>query len=242
MRTFKWNSYIAELIGTFALVFAGSMSVTLYSGAGNLGVLSIAFAHGLTLMMMVYAIGQISGCHINPAVTIGVWITRKISGFDGTMYIIFQLIGAALAGVGHAAILPTSSAATFGVPTVASTITQPAGLAVEAILTFFLVFVIFGTALNPKSSPGFAGLAIGMALAVGLILGGPLTGGALNPARWFGAAVAVNSLSEYWVYIFGPIIGGGLAAYLYNALFLKPEESSPSQSAAQSVRARKKKV
>lgn len=225
MYVFKWEKYIAELVGTFALVFFGSMSVTLYSGAGaNLGFLSIAFAHGLTLLIMVYSLGPISGCHINPAVTIGVWIARKISSFDGVLYIIFQLLGAALAGVVHAAVLP-APVDDFGIPRVAPTITEPTGLIIEAILTFFLVFVIFGTALNPKAPPGIAGAAIGMALTIGLIIGGPLTGGALNPARWFGPAVAANSLDEFWVYIFGPIIGGGLAAYLYTALFLKAEKS-----------------
>ncbi len=223
MYTLKWNKYIAELIGTFALVLFGSMSVTLYAGAGdNLGFLSIAFAHGLTLLILVYSIGPISGCHINPAVTIGAWIARKISSFDGVMYIIFQLLGAALAGVVHAAIL-RSSTANFGIPTVAAN-NEAVGLVIEAILTFFLVFTIFGTAMNPKSPPGFAGLAIGMALTLGLIMGGPITGGALNPARWFGPAIAANSLGQWWVYVFGPIIGGGLAAYVYSTLFMKTEK------------------
>ncbi len=228
MQTFKWEAYGAELIGTFALVFVGSMAVTLYAGVGNLGMLSVAFAHGLILMVMVYAIGSISGCHINPAVTIGVWVAKKISAFDSIMYIVFQLIGAALAGVVHAAIYSTTTPQTFGVPTVAtylpfsaSSFSEPSGLALEAILTFFLVFVIFGTALNPKSTPGFAGLAIGMTLTIGLIIGGPLTGGALNPARWFGVAVAINDLGEWWVYTFGPIIGGIAAAAVYNFFFLK---------------------
>ncbi len=225
MYTFKWDKYIAELIGTFALVFMGSMSVSLYSPASrNLGWLPIAFAHGLTLMILVYSIGGISGCHINPAVTLGAWITRKISDFEGIMYIIFQLLGAALAGVVHAALYPTPPSL-FGVPTVSDAITQPAGLVIEAILTFFLVWVVFATALNPKSPPAIAGIAIGMTLTIGLIIGGPLTGGALNPARWFGSAVAVNSLGEWWVYTFGPIIGGALAAYSYDAFFLKQEKS-----------------
>ncbi len=223
MYTFAWDKYIAELIGTFALVLFGSMSVTLYSGSfERLGFLSIAFAHGLTLLILVYSIGPISGCHINPAVTIGVWIARKISSFEVVMYIIFQLLGAALAGVVHAAILPATSA-NFGIPTVAVG-NEPTGLVIEAILTFFLVFTIFGTALNPKTPQGFAGIAIGMALTLGLIMGGPITGGALNPARWFGPAIAANSLGQWWVYIFGPIIGGGLAAYLYSTLFMKTEK------------------
>jgi MIP family channel proteins len=223
MYTFTWNKYIAELIGTFALVLFGSMSVTLYARAGaNLGFLSIAFAHGLTLLILVYSIGPISGCHINPAVTIGVWIAKKISSFEGVMYIIFQLLGAALAGVVHAAILPATTA-NFGIPTVAAG-NEATGLVIEAILTFFLVFTVFGTAINPKAPPGVAGVAIGMALTVGLIMGGPITGGALNPARWFGPAIAANSLNQWWVYIFGPIIGGGLAAYLYSTLFMKTEK------------------
>ncbi len=228
MQTYKWEAYSAELIGTFALVFVGSMAVTLYGSAfDNLGILSVAFAHGLTLMVMVYAIGEISGSHINPAVTIGVWIARKISAFDGIMYIIFQLIGATLAGVVHAAIYSTPTATAFGVPTVnTNLISEPTGLALEAILTFFLVFVIFGTALNPKSTPGFAGLAIGMTLTIGLIIGGPLTGGALNPARWFGVAVAINDLGEWWVYTLGPIIGGAVAAIVYEFFFLKSTEKT----------------
>ena len=223
MYAFTWDKYIAEFIGTFALVLFGSMSVTLYASAGdNLGFLSVAFAHGLTLLILVYSIGPISGCHINPAVTIGAWIARKISSFAGVMYIIFQLLGAALAGVVHAAILPATPG-NFGIPTVASN-NEPTGLVIEAILTFFLVFTIFGTAMNPKSPPGVAGVAIGLALALGLIIGGPITGGALNPARWFGPALAANSLGQWWIYIFGPIIGGGLAAFLYSTLFMKKEK------------------
>ncbi len=223
MYTLTWDKYIAELIGTFALVLFGSMSVTLYARADNLGSLTIAFAHGFTLLILVYSIGPISGCHINPAVTIGAWIARKISSFEGVMYIIFQLLGAALAGVVHVAILPANTPAKFGVPIVAAG-NEPTGLVIEAILTFFLVFTIFGTAMNPKSPPGVAGVAIGMALTLGLIMGGPITGGALNPARWFGPAIAANSLGQWWVYIFGPIIGGGLAAYLYSTLFMKTEK------------------
>ncbi len=223
MYALTWDKYVAELIGTFALVLFGSMSVTLYASAGaNLGFLSIAFAHGLTLLILVYSIGPISGCHINPAVTIGAWIARKISSFEGIMYIIFQLLGAAFAGVVHAAILPTTPS-NFGIPTVAAG-KEPTGLVIEAILTFFLVFTIFGTAMNPKSPPGVAGVAIGMALTLGLIMGGPITGGALNPARWFGPAIAANRLDQWWVYIFGPIIGGGLAAYIYSTLFMKTEK------------------
>jgi MIP family channel proteins len=222
MYTFTWNKYIAELIGTFALVLFGSMSVTLYGA--SLDFLSIAFAHGLTLLILVYSIGPISGCHINPAVTIGAWIGKKISSFDGVMYIIFQLLGSALAGVVHIAILPVTKLANFGIPTVAAG-NEPTGLVIEAILTFFLVLTIFGTAMNPKSPPGVAGVAIGLALTLGLIIGGPITGGALNPARWFGPAVAANSLAQWWVYIFGPIIGGGLAAYLYSTFFMKTEKS-----------------
>lgn len=223
MYKFTWNKYIAELIGTFALVLFGSMSVTLYGGLiGRLGFLSIAFAHGLTLLILVYSIGPISGCHINPAVTIGAWIAKKISSFEGVMYIIFQLLGAALAGVVHAAILPAAPA-DFGIPSVAAN-NAATGLVIEAILTFFLVFTIFGTAMNPKSPPGVAGVAIGMALTLGLIMGGPITGGALNPARWFGPAIAANSLGQWWVYILGPIIGGSLAAYVYSTLFMKSEK------------------
>lgn len=229
MRTFKWDAYIAELIGTFVLVFVGSVSVTVYEGnvayAGHNGILPIALAHGLALMIMVYTIGQISGCHINPAVTVGMWITRKISDFDGAMYIIFQLIGAAFAGVLHEAILPNVGApGNYGLTYVnTDVISEPTGLLVEAVLTFLLVFVVFGTVFHPKAQPGFAGLAIGMTLAAGIIIGGPLTGGALNPARWFGPAVTSGELSEFWVYFLGPIIGGAIAAVLYNMLFLKGE-------------------
>lgn len=220
------QAYIAEFIGTFALVFFGSVSVTIFLPV--LGVSSpaasfigIAFAHGLILMVMVYAIGTISGCHINPAITITAVALRKMDVEDGAAYLVAQVVGATFAGLAHFVILPGNGALTkFGLPSPSSVIGQSDAVAtvVELIITFFLMFSVYAVLYTDKVPAGASGLLIGMTLAADILIAGPLTGGAANPARALGPAIASGSFGSLWVYWVGPIIGAVLAGFVYQYL------------------------
>lgn len=205
------KKYAAELIGTFALVFIGAGSVVIASVSGNVGLVGVAFAHGFILMAMVYALGSISGCHINPAVTAAMWAARKIDTKEAAGYITFQLMGAAIAGFSLLYLFPTSPV-NLGVTDLASSVTLFNGIAIEAVLTFLLVFVVFSAREN-------VGLAIGSTLFVSILFGGSLTGAALNPARAFGPALAANYWNTQLVYWAGPILGGLAAAFVYQGIF-----------------------
>lgn len=217
---------LAEGVSTFALVFigAGSILANDFIG-GGLGILGIALAHGLILMTMIYAIGHISGGHVNPAVTVGMMVARKIGVRLGVLYIIAQLVGAAVGGYLLSVIFASSpTELALGATQLAAGISQDMGILIEAVLTFFLVFVVFGVAVDKRAPQGFAGLAIGLTLALGILFGGGLTGAALNPARSFGPALAANFWNSHvMVYWIGPLIGGIVAALIYKFGFLKGE-------------------
>lgn len=216
--------YFAELIGTFVLVFAGAGAVIANSATnGAVGVVGIALAHGIALMSMVYVFGNLSGAHINPAVTIAFLFARKIKLETAVGYILFQLAGSVLAGIALLAVFPLApSTAYLGVPALNTSagMTSSLGAGIEAVLTFFLVFTVFGLALDKKNSTPMVGLAVGLVLALGLIVGGPFTGAALNPARWFGPAMVSQYFSNWWVYIVGPIVGALVAAVVYLDAFM----------------------
>ena len=226
----KISAYLAELIGTYALVLFGPMSVTIFASIlefNSASLFSIGITFGMIVMIMIYSIGQVSGCHINPAVTISLLALRKIKINDAIAYIVCQLIGAALAGLTHRAILPEAGAkVNYGLTLPGAAIGGNEAIAflVEAILTFFLLFTIMGTALHPKATPGWAGFAIGMIVAVDIWVGGPLTGASMNPARTFGPAIASGVWRAHWVYWAGPIIGGLIAAFLYQYAFIKEQK------------------
>ncbi len=207
---------IAELIGTFALIYVGVLVIS----HGNANLTGIALAHGLTIGIMVSATMSISGGQLNPAVTLGLMSVRKLSPAQGGVNIAAQLIGGILAGFLAKASL-VGTAAMGGIPDLANGVSLSTGILVETILTFFLVFVIFGTAVDRRFNSRIGGLAIGFAVAVGIFAGGPITGAAMNPARWMGAAVAANSYSNAAVFIVGPILGGILAAMVYQYAFLR---------------------
>ena len=211
----------AEFVGTFALVFIGVGSV-IFSG-GQL--VAIAFAHGLAIAVMVSAVGHISGGHFNPAVTFGFLVTRRMAPALGAIYVVTQLLAAGVAMLALKAIFPDEPSLDPGVPTVAEQITTGAGLLTEAILTFFLVWVVFATATDPRGTfKAVAGLAIGLTITVDILGGGPLTGAAMNPARAFGPELVQGEWSDFWVYWVGPLAGGGLAALAYELLYLRPLE------------------
>ncbi len=213
---------VAEFIGTFALIFmgAGSIIMDAYTG-GGVGLVGIALAHGFVLAIVVTATMNISGGHINPAVTIGLLLTGRTDAKTAIFYIPAQLAGAVVAGFALKALYPGAAAAavSLGTPVLAEGISFGRGIAIEALLTFMLMFAIFGTAVDPRA-PKVGGFGIGLVLIFAILAGGPLTGASLNPARTFGPALAAGVWSNHLVYWIGPIVGAGTAAVLYTTLFM----------------------
>jgi aquaporin TIP len=216
------KTFLAELIGTFGLIFFGAGAILQHVTTQSVGTTGIALAHGLAIMLGVYLFGHISGGHFNPAVSFGMALTRRLSWGGMLRYWIAQLLGAALAAwVLSMAYRGGPLEAHLGTPVVDPTITPTMAAFIEAILTFFLVAVFFATAVDPRSTKGFAGLAIGMTMTMDILMAGALTGGAVNPARAFGPAFLAGYWQDHWVYWVGPLIGGGLAALLYDRFFLE---------------------
>jgi MIP family channel proteins len=234
----KPQKLVAEFIGTFALIFFGAGSIcadqylrTSSNGQIGLGLLGIALAHGLAIGIMVSALGHISGGHFNPAISFGIWVTRRISTFDLVAYWIAQLLGAVTAAY-LLRRLPVDvwGPVQLGTPDLASGITRTNGIIFEAIMTFFLVFVVFATAVDERGAFNkIAGFAIGLTITMGALFGGPFTGAAINPARAFGPALAANHWSNHGVYWIGPLAGGLVAGWLYDTLFLGRKEPKPLQ-------------
>ena len=214
---------IAELIGTFAFVFIGAGSIIAnVLTHGSLGLPGIALAHGLALSIMITAFAATSGGHINPAVTIAMLVTRRIAPLLGILYIVAQLVGATLAGLLLEAVYPPLvwQAAQLGTPLLAPGVSVGTGVLVEAVLTFFLLLAVFGTAVDPRA-PKIGGFGIGLTVAFDILVGGALTGAAMNPARSFGPALAGGFWQSEWVYWVGPIIGAVLAALIYQYVILR---------------------
>ncbi len=215
----------AEFIGAFALVFFGEGAVCAYrfmNAAPELGLFAIAIAHGLAIALMICALGQVSGGHFNPAVTIGFWVTKRISTIEAISYWVAQVAGAVAAAFLLRAVVPeeTWRAAALGAPGLARDFTVFSGLILEAVTTFFLVLTVFATAVDERnSSRSYAGFCIGLIIALGIVVAGPFTGGALNPARAFGPALAANHWANQGVYWVGPLLGGFFAGLLYDSFF-----------------------
>jgi len=235
---------MAECFGTFVLVFGGVGSAVLAgSKIGNVGV---ALAFGLALLGMVYTIGPISGCHVNPAVTAGVLLARKISAKDAAAYVVGQIVGAIIAA---GLILLIARGAAGGYDLVEAGLGangfgahSPAGyslgsaLGAEVILTMFLVITVLGST-DIKAPVGFAGIAIGLVLTLIHLVGIPITNTSVNPARSIGPAIFVGdwAISQLWVFIVAPIIGAALAAGIYGAIRLRPAELIPTRLAEQAL-------
>lgn len=220
---------LAEFVGTFTLIFvaAGAICADQYLHAANTGVISlfaIASAYGLATAVMVSALAHISGGHLNPAVTIGFWVTKKISTLDALSYWAAQLAGATLAAYLLTVVMPESTwrATGLGTPDLATDFTRFHGILLEAIITFFTVFVFFATASDPRGSFNkIAGFAVGLAVTMNVLVAFPLTGAAMNPARAFGPALVARHWMNQGVYWVGPLIGGVIAGWLYNSFLLK---------------------
>lgn len=225
------QKFVAEFLGVFTLVFAGAGSICAdaflrSTDSGGVGLLGIALAHGLALVVMISAMGHISGGHFNPAITLGFWVTKKLGTVEAITYWVAQLAGGIAAAFLLTVILPEDvwRNAGLGTPELARDFSRTNGMILEAIATFFLVWVVFGTAADSKSSSGkFAGVAIGLTVTMGILFAGPFTGAALNPARAFGPALIASKWLNHGVYWVGPLFGGFLAGLLYNTLYLRKQ-------------------
>lgn len=225
------KKYTAELVGTLVLVFGGVGSAVL--PGGKIGHLGVAFAFGLSLLAMVYTIGPISGCHINPAVTFGMLVSKKIGSKDAVAYMIAQIVGAIIAAalifyVANGAPNANPVAAGFGAngygehsPGLYS---MGAALLTEIVLTAFLVLTVLG-ATDVKAPVGFAGVAIGLVLTLIHLVGIPVTNTSVNPARSIGPAIFVGgwALPQLWLFIIAPLAGAVLAAMIYGAIRIPDE-------------------
>jgi aquaporin Z len=227
MNNFK--KYWAELIGTFALVFIGCGSAVI--AGQRIGFLGIALAFGLTVLAMVYAIGSISGCHINPAITVSMLAAGKIKAKDALGYIIAQCVGAVIASAVLAAIakgLPGYSVSVIGLGQNGYGGHSPMGYSLfscfiaEVVLTALFLFVIFGST-SENAPKGFAGISIGLSLVFIHLVGIPITGTSVNPARSLGPALLVRgtALSQVWLFLVAPILGGLLTALIWKSIFEK---------------------
>ncbi len=222
------KKYLAEMVGTFVLTFLGcGTAVALGCGSDTASIVGTAIAFGLAVVAMAYTIGGISGCHINPAITLGVFLSGRMSAKDCGMYMVFQVIGAILAAALLAGIVATipidavngiittktgANACAFGVTN---------GLIVEIVLTMIFVLVVLGaTAKTNGATNNFAGLAIGLSLILIHLVGIHFTGTSVNPARSIGPALfeCGDALNQLWVFIVGPFIGGALAALIWKII------------------------
>jgi len=216
---------VAEFIGVFMLVFigGGAMIMDLYKpGAVPLG--GIAAAHGLAYAIAVTATLSISGGHVNPAITVGLWSIGRIDTKKAALYVVAQLLGAVVAALVLRWLMPVSAGhnAMYGTFNVADDITIPGAILIEAFLTFFLAFAMMGTAVDP-AAPKVGGFGVGLTLWMCILAGGPLTGAALNPARAFGPALIAGEWHAQFAYWIGPIIGAIVAMQVYERVLLKKE-------------------
>ena len=212
---------VAEAVGTFLFFFiAAGAALAVTGGDPAATLLVVALAHGVVLAVMVSALGAVSGGHFNPAVTLGLWVAGKIALARGAAYMVAQLVGAAAAGYGLVYVFGDVSGS---VPALGAGVDMVQGIVLEAVMTVVLLLAVFGTAVDPRG-PRIGGLAIGLAVAVDILFGGPLTGAAMNPARWFGPAIAAGAFDNWWVWWIGPFVGAAVAALLYRFIFAAPDQ------------------
>jgi aquaporin Z len=219
-----WNGVIAEVIGTFMFFFVGIGAVATLDRAGAAvdpaaALIVVALAHGIVLAVLVSALGPVSGGHFNPAITFGVWLAGQIPGRRALSYVIAQLIGGLVAAWSLRAVFSATVSPNLGTPALGTGIDPLVGVGIEAVLTLVLLVAVFGTAIDPRGSK-VGGLAIGFAVGADILMGGPLTGAAMNPARWFGPAAVTGAWDNSYVWIVGPLIGAAVAALLYRFFFL----------------------
>jgi MIP family channel proteins len=223
------QKFAAELIGTFGVVFiaTGAICADQYlhaAGASRLGSVGCALAYGLAVAVMVSAFQHISVAHFNPAITVGLWVTRRLGTLVGLSYCVAQLVGALAASLLLAAIVPDTiwRPVALGAPDLTTDFTRMHGMLLEAILTFFVVLAALAKAVDAKGlSQQAAPIVVGLAVTIGSLVGAPFTGGALNPVRAFGPALVAHHWQNHGVYWLGPLFGAIFAAFLYDRLFLR---------------------
>lgn len=224
-----WRATVAEFIATLLFIFLGAGTVVVTGGVMNEGLTSarlvaIALAHGLAIALLVAATAKISGGHINPAVTFGALVTGKIDIAKAVMYVVAQLVGAIVGALLLKGVIPAAAQGNLGAHGLGAGVSAGGGLLAEIVLTFALVFVVFATAMDPKGLGHLAPAAIGLTVLVDHLLGVPVTGASMNPARSFGPALVAGAWDSHWIFWIGPLIGGGLAALVYEFLFLRRRE------------------
>jgi MIP family channel proteins len=212
-------AFVAETIGTFLLVFfiCGFISV---ASAGGFDLAGLALTHAFALAVLIYALGGTSGAHFNPAVTFALWSIKKISTPNAVVYVVCQCIGGVLGALVVLLLFkdvgdPVNYGATQIHPSVLHNGSVWLALIAEALGTFMLMWAIMGLAVNPRGEAALAGLGIGAALGVAVMIFGPATGAGLNPARWLGPAVASGRFDDFWLYVVGPVVGAIVAALAY---------------------------
>jgi aquaporin TIP len=229
---------LAEFVGTFTLIFIGVGSIVAANDIHDPSLIGVALAHGLAIGVMVSAVGHISGGHFNPAITFGFLVTRRIKPALGLLYWVVQFAGAALAALLVRDLLPraTTHAVHLGVPALGGGVDAASGFGLEAVLTFFLAWVVFASAVDPRGTfKSIAGLAIGLTITMDILFGGPFTGAAMNPARAFGPQLVEGDWSNGWVWYAGPVLGAVLAVIVYELLYLRPAKLEPVGSAESGV-------
>jgi aquaporin TIP len=217
---------IAEFVATFALIFIGAGAVLLYA-ADRLDLTGVALAHGLVLFIMVSITAHVSGGFVNPAVAISLWVTGKVPTQRAVILIVAELAGAIVGAFMLKFLVPAVvfEQGNGGIPALGPEIAVGKGILIEAVCTFFLVFAVFGTAVDDRGPfAKTAGLTIGLVIAFDIMAFAPYTGAAMNPARWLGPALATNDWSNWYVWLVGPIAGGIIAGVLYWAAFLRDKE------------------
>ncbi len=229
----NYKKYLAELLGTFALVFVGAGCVCadyylVKNGSQGFGLLGIAIAFGFVVVAVAYSLGYVSGAHINPAVTISMVVTRRIKAGVGAMYIVSQVAGATFAGYLLKILFPEALASVFlGTCVLGSNVSVAQAIVMEAVITFLLVFVVYATVVDKRSTPALAGLAIGFVVLFGVMVGGAISGGSMNPARVLGPAIASGHFANHYVWWIGPIVGGVTAGFTYDLIFSEKKKQHP---------------
>jgi aquaporin NIP len=226
-------AFVAELVGTFLLVFfiCGFIAIA-HPGTHDLA--ALALAHAFVLLVLVYSLGGASGAHFNPAVTFALWSIKKINTPNALVYVVCQAIGGVLAALVVLLLFKdVGDPVNYGATAINGDILHNGsvwlGLIAEALGTFMLMWAIMGLAVNPRGEAALAGLGIGAALGVAVIVFGPATGAGLNPARWLGPAVASGRFDDFWIYIVGPLVGALAAALLYRTFVLEDRGLLPQR-------------
>ena len=212
----------AEFTGTFTFVFVGAGAIVVDAAkTGQLGLVGVALAQALALAIVITATMNISGGHINPAVTFGLWLARKMDARSAGLYVVAQLLGAVLAALCVRALLPALAGEVtgYGTPRISGLLTDAQAVGIEGLLTFLLVGAVFGTIVSPET-PKVGGFGVGLVYVFGVLMGGPMTGAAMNPARAFGPALVAGDWQAQLLYWVGPLLGAALAATLWRWVLL----------------------